>query len=127
MTTNFLILAARICIPSVFIALGIERIMVYLGIITGPEFSMGTIAFSAFELAVGLMVAFGWKLRFTAGLLAIFIILDAFISHPFWSVSSIEFHAQYLHFSKNLSAFGGLILLIWFDIYSLDKRKEASE
>lgn len=115
MKQNILLIIARVLIPSVFIALGVERIAVHLGIIAGPD---GAIIFSVFELVLGLMIALGWKLRYAAGSLALFIIIDAVASHPFWVAPPSEFHEQYLHFSKNLSSLGGLILLIWLDLHS---------
>lgn len=123
MKQNMLLIIARVLIPSVFIALGVERIAVHLGIIAGPEFTTGAIIFSVLELVLGLMIALGWKLRYAAGSLAVFIIIDAVASHPFWVAPPNEFHEQYLHFAKNLSSLGGLILLIWLDLCSVDMPK----
>jgi putative oxidoreductase len=115
-TDNYLLIAARVLVPSVFIALGVERLLIYSGLVPGPQFSAGAIAFSVFELVLGALIVLGWKLRFTAGLMAIFIVIDAFASHPFWTVSTAEAHDQYLHFAKNLSTLGGLVLLVWADL-----------
>jgi putative oxidoreductase len=58
----------------------------------------------------------GWKLRWIAGLLAVFIVVDAFLAHPFWAYAADERHGQLLHFLKNFATLGGLVALIWADI-----------
>jgi putative oxidoreductase len=71
--------------------------------------------FSVFELIAGLLVMVGWKVRWVASLLALFILVDAFLAHAFWEHVVAERHGQLLHFLKNLSTLGGLLLLAWLD------------
>jgi putative oxidoreductase len=104
---------ARILIVCVFIGLGAERLLGAAGI--GPAanitLSNGTLALSAFELIAGLLIAFGWQVRWLALLMAAFLTFDAALAHPFWRYAGTEQHAQLLHFLKNLSSIGGLLLL----------------
>jgi putative oxidoreductase len=104
---------ARLLLSSVFIGLGAERIL--LAIFGQSNASAGTLAFSGFELAGGLAVAVGWQVRWIALLMALFLLVDAVLSHPFWSVPAAETHGQLLHFLKNVSATGGLVLLSWVE------------
>jgi putative oxidoreductase len=97
------------------VGLGLERLLVAAGIVAGVPASAGALVFSAFELMAGLMVMVGWKVRWVAGLLALFILVDAFLAHAFWAYPAAERHGQLLHFLKNLSTLGGLILLAWLD------------
>lgn len=108
-------IAARILIPSVFVGLGLERLLVGAGVLTGTPVSAGAVAFSAFELIAGLVVMLGWRVRWVASLLALFILVDAFLAHAFWTYPVAEQHGQLLHFLKNLSTLGGLVLLAWLD------------
>jgi putative oxidoreductase len=108
-------LASRILIPSVFVGLGLERLLVAAGIVAGMPVSAGGLVFSAFELMAGLLVMVGWKVRWVAGLLSLFILVDAFLAHAFWAYPAAERHGQLLHFLKNLSTLGGLMLLAWLD------------
>lgn len=110
-----LFVAARILIPSVFVGLGLERLLIGAGVLPGPSMSPGALVFSAFELIAGLLVMLGWKVRWLASLLALFILVDAFLAHAFWAYPAAEQHGQLLHFLKNLSTLGGLMLLIWLD------------
>ena len=111
-----LLLAARILIPIVFVGLGLVRLLVAGGLVAGPPVSAGAAVFSAFELAAGIAVMAGWKLRWIAGLLAVFIVVDAFLAHPFWAYAADERHGQLLHFLKNFATLGGLLALIWADL-----------
>jgi len=111
-----LLIAARVLLPSVFVGLGLERLLVFAGLLAGGPVSAGAAAFSAFELAAGLMIMLGWQLRWVVAVLALFIVVDAFLAHAFWTYPAEERHGQLLHFLKNLSTLGGLLLLLWLDI-----------
>lgn len=108
---------ARVLLASVFIGLGGARLLAGLGLIDsgGTDYTLGALAFSAFELAAGLAIAVGWRVRVLALLMAGFLVIDAVLSHPFWSHQGAELHAQLLHFLKNLAAIGGLLLLSWVE------------
>src|SRR5207344_385948 len=87
MNNRALFILARILIPSVFVGLGLERLLVAAGVLAGPPVSNGAALFSAFELAAGLLVMVGWKVRWVAALLAVFIVADAALSHAFWNAA----------------------------------------
>ena len=116
MNQTGLFIAARILIPIVFVGLGLERLLVAGGLVAGPQVTAGAAVFSAFELAAGLAVMVGWKVRWVAGVLAAFIVVDAFLAHPFWTYAPAERHGQLLHFLKNFATLGGLLALIWADL-----------
>ena len=111
-----LLIAARVFIPSVFVGLGIERLLVFAGLAAGAPVSPGGAVLSAIELAAGLLIMLGWQLRWVAAGLALFVIVDAFLAHAFWTYPAGERHGQLLHFLKNLSTLGGLLLLVWLCI-----------
>jgi putative oxidoreductase len=115
MDNRALFIVARILIPMVFVGLGAERLLIAGGVLAGPPVSTGAAVFSAFELVAGLLVMVGWKVRWIAGLLAAFIVADAYLAHAFWAYPAAERHGQLLHFLKNLATLGGLLLLIWAD------------
>jgi putative oxidoreductase len=108
-------IAARVLIPSVFVGLGLERLLVGASVLPGSPISAGAVVFSAFELIAGFLVMLGWKVRWVASLLALFILIDALLAHAFWTYPVAEQHGQLLHFLKNLSTLGGLVLLAWLD------------
>lgn len=114
MNSKPLLLTARILIPAVFIGLGAERLLAAAGVLnTGAPVSAGALGFSAFELAAGLLIAFGWQVEMLSWVMAIFLTVDALSAHQFWKFSGPEMHSQLLHFLKNVSSIGGLLLLAW--------------
>lgn len=99
---------ARLLLASVFIVMGGWRLW---NASQGVPTSGATLSFSAAELVLGLLMAAGWKLRWTALLAALLMGADAVLSHPFWSLAEPAHSAQLLHFMKNVAIVGGLLLL----------------
>ena len=99
---------ARLLMASVFIVMGGYRLW---GAYTGVPTAGSTLTFSIAELVLGLLIAWGWKVRITAALAAVLMLVDAVLSHPFWSHAGAEQSAQLLHFMKNIGFVGGLLLL----------------
>ncbi|HEY0504443.1 MAG TPA: hypothetical protein VGD42_13245 [Lysobacter sp.] len=98
----------RMLIASVFIVMGAWRLMARAD---GQAIGDATLVFSTLELALGLLIASGWRLRWTAALAAVAMLVDAVLSHPFWTFAGAELGAQLLHFMKNIALIGGLVLL----------------
>ena len=108
MRTNGVYLLSRLLLASVFVVMGGYRLWAaYNGAATPGS----TLVFSSAELVLGLLIASGWRLRWTAALAAVLMLADAAMSHPFWSLAEPERGAQLLHFMKNMGLVGGLLLL----------------
>jgi putative oxidoreductase len=99
---------ARLLLASVFVVMGSWRLWAAWN---GVPTSGATLSFSAAELVLGLLVAGGWQLRWTALLSALLMAVDAVLSHPFWALAEPERSAQLLHFMKNVNIVGGFLLL----------------
>jgi putative oxidoreductase len=103
---------ARVLIASVFVGLGAERLMAAAGWLDGrPAVGGAGIALAVLELLAGIVLMTGWHAGCLALAMAVFLLVDAFVSHPFWKLPQPEQHGQFLHFLKNLSVSGGLLLL----------------
>lgn len=68
-------------------------------------------AIGAVEVAAGLALVFGWQVRWFALAAAVFLVVDAFIAHGFWTATPQELRNQLLHFFKNIALAGGFVLL----------------
>lgn len=99
---------ARLLLASVFVVMGAWRLW---GAYNGVPTSGATLTFSTAELVLGVLMAAGWRLRWTALLAALVMVADAALSHPFWSFAGAERGAQLLHFMKNVAIIGGFVLL----------------
>ena len=75
----------------------------------------------------GLSVAFGYKARFGAWLLVLFLVPVTIMMHRFWGLpEALEAMMQQIHFLKNLSLLGGALLIAHFGPgpLSLDAKNE---
>ena len=112
MNPKLLPVLARVLVASVFVGLGAERLLTAAGWLSGrAPVGLGAIAFSVFELLAGLAIMAGWHVGKLALLMAAFLAVDAFASHPFWNYTGGQQHGQLLHFLKNFSSIGGLLIL----------------
>ena len=64
-----------------------------------------------FEVAGSLSILVGYRCRFGAFLLILFLIPTTLIFHNFWAVAPADQRMQMIHFMKNLAIIGGLIVL----------------
>lgn len=100
--------SARVLIASTFVVMGAWRLW---HAAQGVPTTGATLTFSAFELLLGLAIAAGWKVRPLAIVSALLLVVDAVLSHPFWSLVEPDRSAQLLHFMKNAGLVGGFALL----------------
>jgi putative oxidoreductase len=77
----------------------------------------------AVEFVGGLMLVAGWKTRWAAAVIALFLIPTTAIFHNLAGLSGMEAQMQVINILKNLSIMGGMLLLIGFGPgrYSVDK------
>lgn len=66
----------------------------------------------AFMLLGGVAVVVGFKARFGAALLLVFLALATFYFHGFWNFEGAEQQAQIIQFMKNLSIAGAMLLIM---------------
>jgi putative oxidoreductase len=78
--------------------------------IPAPELMLvGAIVF----LVVGsLSVIVGYKARFGAALLLVFLVLATYFFHDFWNLAGRQQQEQMTQFLKNLSIFGGMLFIV---------------
>lgn len=73
-----------------------------------------------FEIVGGLLIFVGMRVRLGAALLLLFLIPTTFFFHHFWLLQGADHELQMIMFLKNLSIFGGLLIVLAFG-----KGKEA--
>jgi putative oxidoreductase len=124
----------RLLLSAIFIMSGIHKItawsetadsMTREGMVAVPLFLLGALTF---EIVGGLSVLLGYKTRFGALLLIIFLIPTTLIFHDFWTYEGDEQQMQMIHFMKNLSILGGLFCILTFGPgrLSIDARSPAT-
>jgi putative oxidoreductase len=136
----FLIIAGRVCLSLVFILSGIHKILNWqaaedsmftsLCNLEGytmdmdgiqkiiqfvfPWTSMLLLLGTVIELLGGILIFLGIKIRFGAFLLILFLVPTTCLFHHFWLIPLPERDLQMCMFLKNLSIFGGLLILLGF-------------
>lgn len=130
MAQDALALIGRVVIVYLFIPSGFSKLMGFSGTV-GYIASQGiplpevcaAIAIVA-ELGLGLMLLFGWKTRWAALGMAIFVAVITPIFHNYWAVPEAQVMMQKLNFLKNLAIVGGLLAFAAFGAgrFSIDGR-----
>ena len=64
------------------------------------------------EIGSGLMLILGWRARWAAFVLFLFLIPTTLIFHNFWAAPAAQVQNQMNHFLKNLAIMGGMIYVI---------------
>lgn len=109
------LLIGRICIAVIFLLSGYGKIvgfdgtahfMAAKGMTMVPFFL--TVALIV-EIIGGLSVLLGWKARWGAALLFLYLIPVTFIMHDFWNADAAGKMMQQINFLKNLAIEGGLL------------------
>ncbi len=115
---SILMLIARIAISIIFFAAAYDKITHWETTISDMA-SKGIGQTSIFlflacmiEFIGGLSLVFGFKIRWAAGILALFLIPVTLLFHNFWSYSGSEANLQMIMFMKNLAIIGGLSLRV---------------
>ncbi|MGH8768122.1 MAG: DoxX family protein [Burkholderiales bacterium] len=77
------------------------------------------------ELGGGIMIAVGWKARWAAAALFIFVLVASYVFHAFWAVPADQAQLQNVLFMKNLAVMGGMLYIIVYGSgpLSVDKNR----
>ena len=76
------------------------------------------------ELGGGLLLALGWKARWAAAAILLFLIPTTLIFHQFWGIDPKLAQMQQIHFLKNVAIMGGMLMVIagGAGAWSLDRK-----
>jgi putative oxidoreductase len=127
--SDALALVGRILLGSIFVLSGFKKLMAFSGLvasITGkglPLPEVLAVLTILIELGAGLLLVVGWKARWAAFLIFLFIIPISLVFHNFWAMEGAQAAMNQTQFLKNLSIMGGMLMVAAFGPgrYSLDK------
>jgi putative oxidoreductase len=126
-------LVGRILLALIFIIAGFEKIAGYAataGYMAGKGMSMVNIFLPLtilVELGGGLLIALGWKARWSAAAIFLFLIPVTLMFHNPIGLAPGAAEEQMIHLLKNVSIMGGMLGLFAFGPggFSFDARKTA--
>src|SRR5262245_8720231 len=113
-------LAGRFLIAALFLVAGTRKVLAFslqVAYFTKLNFPMPevmTVLAILIEIGGGLALVLGWKTRWAAWLLALFVLIATFTAHRFWEFDTALQANQMNHFLKNLAIIGGLFFVITF-------------
>lgn len=118
------LLAGRLLLAYLFIVAGYGKVVGFAGTAKYmaskgmPMVEVLLVGTIIIELIGGLMLAVGWKARWAAWAIFLFIIPATIIFHPVWADAS-----QMIQFNKNLAIMGGMLYVAFMGPgrLSLDK------
>jgi putative oxidoreductase len=113
-------LVSRILIAVLFLVAGIGKVMGYAGTVgymaklgfPAPE--VMTIIAIAIEIGGAVLLIAGWKTRWVAWGLVIFVVVATFAAHRFWEFDTAQMGNQRTQFLKNFAIIGALLMLAAF-------------
>jgi putative oxidoreductase len=127
---SFFMLLGRILISAIFILAGINKFIDYEGTAAYmasknmPLIPLFLYAAALVELFGGLSVLLGFKTRYGALALGLFLIPVSIVFHDFWNITAqVEKQEQMIHFFSNAAILGGLLYVICFaaGAFSIDR------
>src|SRR3954451_17946245 len=69
-------------------------------------------AAGAGEIGLWALILIGWKTRYAAAAMIVFVIVATYLGHDFWHMADPARRMNLVHFMKNLSISGGRLVLI---------------
>jgi len=124
-------LVGRVLLALIFIIAGYGKITGFDGTVgymqayNVPMTQVLAVLAIIVELGGGLMIAVGWKARWAAAAIFIFVLIASFIFHAFWAVPADQAQLQNIMFMKNLAIMGGMLYIIVYGSgpLSVDKNR----
>src|ERR1700733_13252385 len=111
-------LIGRGCIAAIFVLSGISKIsqwdqtLAFMSQQGMQAVELFLFLAASIEIFAGLALFVGFKLRYSACLLALYLIPVTYVFHGFWMISDPALRlSEYFNFMKNLAIFGGLICI----------------
>ena len=120
----------RIFLALIFVVSGVGKITGYAGTASYmasrglPMVEVLLPLTIAVELGGGLLLALGWKTRWAAAALFLFLVPTTLIFHQFWGIDPKLVQMQKIHFLKNVAIMGGMlmVLAIGAGAWSVDRK-----
>lgn len=128
---NYGPLVGRILLALIFMISGLDKIGGFsevAGYMAGKGVPLAEVALAlsiVIEVGGGLMLILGWKARWAATAIFLWLIPVTLMFHNFWAADAAQYQNQFNHFMKNVTIMGGMIYVMAFGAgpLGLDQRK----
>ncbi len=113
-------LVGRVLMAIIFLLSGINKIGGFAGT-AGYMASKGLpmadvllVITIIIEIGAALMLIVGWKARFAAAVVFLWMIPVTLVFHNFWAAPAAQYQVQMIMFMKNLAMMGGMLYVVAF-------------
>jgi putative oxidoreductase len=116
-SNNVVTLAGRILMSVVFLLSGVMKLAAYsqvVGYAASKGLPMAGVAIAiaaAVEVLGGIAILAGFQTRIAAWVLFVYLIPTSLVFHNFWTMQGMAQQDNMIHFLKNISIMGGLLIL----------------
>jgi putative oxidoreductase len=113
-SSSLALLIGRLCMCAIFIITGVWKFVNYNGVSEEmaskgmPWVPFFLILAAIIEIIGGLSLFLGYKTRFWAAILMVYLIPVTIIFHDFWNAPEVQRYTQVIEFLKNVTIIGGL-------------------
>ena len=124
-------LVGRILLAAIFVWSGLGKLGSFAGTVgyiqsAGlPAAQLLAVVAIIIELGGGLLLVLGWKARWGAAALCVFVFLAAIFFHAFWAAAPDQAYMQQIQFMKNLAMMGGLLYVVVYGSGPMSLEKSA--
>jgi putative oxidoreductase len=116
---KWLLVLGRVLLSAIFILSGVGKIPHFTdiaGMMASKGIPLATVALVItllIEIGGGLMVLTGFKARYAALVIALWLVPVTLVFHHFWGIPEAAKQDQMVNFLKNVAIMGGLLILAY--------------
>jgi putative oxidoreductase len=117
MGSKWSLLLGRVLLSAIFILSGLGKLPHFhdiAGMMAGKGIPLATVALVItllIEIGGGLLILTGYKARYAALVIGLWLIPVTLVFHHFWGIPADQQQDQMVHFLKNVAIMGGLLIL----------------
>ena len=117
MDSKWQLVLGRVLLSAIFILSGLGKLPHFndiAGMMAGKGIPLASVALVItlfIEIGGGLMVLTGFKVRYAALVMAVWLIPVTLVFHHFWGIPAEQQQDQMVNFLKNVAIMGGLLVL----------------
>jgi putative oxidoreductase len=119
MDSKWQLLLGRVLLSAIFILSGLGKLphfQAVAGMMAAKGLPLASVALVItlfIEIGGGLLVLTGYKAKYAALVIALWLIPVTLVFHHFWGIPSEQLQDQMVNFLKNVAIIGGLLLLAY--------------
>ncbi|HZD96165.1 MAG TPA: DoxX family protein [Candidatus Sulfotelmatobacter sp.] len=119
MEAKWMLLLGRLLLSVIFILSGLGKLPHFhdvAGMMASKGIPLAAVALVLtilIEIGAGLLVLTGFKARYAALMIAMWLVPVTLVFHNFWAAPQAQKQEQTINFLKNLSIMGGLLVLAY--------------